>query len=54
MYRVKDEASEEVLFNTSSLLDAIKEVRNKKGLYIILDDNANIVYYSNTNITYKI
>lgn len=54
MYRVKDEASEEVLFNTSSLLDAIKEVRNKKGLYIILDDNDNIVYYSNTNITYKI
>lgn len=54
MYRVKDEASEEVLFNTSSLLDAIDEIKNKKGLYIILDDYDNVVYYSNTNITYKI
>ena len=54
MYRVVEEASEAVVCYTSDYQDAIEEVKSKKGKYLVLDENNNIMFDSQPGISYKI
>lgn len=54
MYRLIDEASEEIRVYSEDLQELIDDADSIGGKQLILDDNNNVVYDSNPNISYKI
>lgn len=54
MYRLIDEASEETRVYSEDLQELIDDANSISGKQLILDDNDNVVYDSNPNISYKI
>ena len=54
MYRLIDEASEETRAYSEDLQELIDDANSIGGKQLILDDNDNVVYDSNPNISYKI
>ena len=54
MYRLIDEASEETRAYSEDLQELIDNADSIGGKQLVLDDNDNVVYDSNPNISYKI
>lgn len=54
MYRLIDEASEETRAYSEDLQELIDDADSIGGKQLVLDDNDNVVYDSNPNISYKI
>lgn len=54
MYRLIDEASEETRVYSEDLQELIDDTNSIGGKQLILDDNDNVIYDSNPNISYKI
>ena len=54
MYRLIDEASEETICYSEYLQELIDDADRIGGKQLVLDDNDNVVYDSNPNISYKI
>ena len=54
MYRVVEEASEAVVCYTSDYQDAVKDAKSKRGKHIVMDNEDNILFDTQPNISYKI
>ena len=54
MYRLIDEASEETRAYSEDLQELIDDADSIGGKQLVLDDNDNVVYNNNPNISYKI
>ena len=54
MYRLIDEASEETRGYSEDLQELIDDADSIGGKQLVLDDNDNVVYDINPNMSYKI
>ncbi len=54
MYYVIEEASESLELISSDLQDCINYSISRKGKYLVLNEEDNILFDSQPNITYKI
>ena len=54
MYRIVEEASEAVVCYTSDYLDAVSDAKSRRGKCIVMDNEDNILFDTQPNISYKI
>ena len=54
MYHIMEEASEAIWEHTDDLQEAIEDAKAKQGKHLVIDDNDNILFDTQPNISYKI
>lgn len=54
MYHVMEEASEVVCAYTDDLQEAIEDAKSRQGKYLVIDDDDNVLFDTQPNISYKI
>ena len=53
-YHVMEEASEAVVCYTSDYQDAVKDAKSRRGKYIVMDYEDNVLFDTQPNVSYKI
>ena len=53
MYSIIEEASDALVCSTDDLQDAIQEAKSRRGKYLVLDEDDNILFDSEPGVTYK-
>ena len=54
MYHIMEEASEAIYAHTDDLQEAIEDAKSRRGKYLVIDDEDNVVFDTQPNISYKI
>ena len=54
IYHIMEEASEAIYAHTDNLEEAIKDAKSRQGKYLVIDDEDNVVFDTQPNISYKI
>lgn len=54
MYHVMEEASEAIYTHTDDLQEAIDDAKSRRGKYLVIDDNDNILFDTMPGISFKI
>ena len=49
-----EEVSEAIYAHTDDLQEAVEDAKSRYGKYLVIDDNDNILFDSQPNISYKI
>ena len=53
-YHVMEEASEAIYAYTDDLNEAIEDAKSRTGKYLVIDDEDNILFDTQPNVSYKI